>query len=198
MKFFSIVIFIILTQCLFGQFSAIKGEISFKESNQSVSNAKVELFNSIEPNKALKTRHSSDDGNFQFDSISFGEYSLLVTRPDIIGGNKVVKILINSIDTFIFDIALKPPCIGNKSNGICIVCNSNNKVITTSPGSILSLNFANEQDAEKYYKKMRRKGYETMKTEQETLIQMYIESESDKFWDPCNNWFCKKCKVVFR
>jgi hypothetical protein len=198
-KFLSIIVLIILSQNVFGQHSIIRGHVSFKKSQESVSKAKIELINSIELNRVLRTVYSSDDGNFYIDSVENGKCNLLITRDDVIGGTVISDILINSDDTFQFFIEIKDPCIGENSDGTCSKCKSNKKVISTSPSYIHNINFRSNKFAKKYVRKIRRRGFESIVVEEkETAIQVFMENEDEKFLDFCNNWFCKKCKIVFR
>lgn len=198
-KFLSIIVLIILTQNVFGQYSIIYGRVSFKKSQESVSKAKIELRNTIELNRVLRTVYSSDDGNFHIDSVENGKYNLLITHDDVIGGTVISDILINSDDSFQFFIEIKDPCIGENSDGTCSKCKSNKKVISTYPSYIHNINFRSNKFAKKYERKIRRRGFETIVIEEkESAIQVFIKNEDEKFLDFCNNWFCKKCKIVFR
>jgi hypothetical protein len=198
-KFVSIIVLIILSQNVFGQHSIIHGHISFKQSLEPVSKAKIELINPIELNRVLRTAYSSTEGDFYIDSIENGNYNLLITRYDVIGGAVISDVLINSDDTLQFSIEIKDPCVGEKSDGICSKCNSNKKVVSTSPSYIHNINFHNNKSAEKYERKIRRRGFETIEVEgKETVIQIFLINEDEEFLDFCNNWFCKKCKIVFR
>ena len=92
------------------------------------------------------------------------------------------------------------PCQNKNSNGRCPYCSSKRKVLKTSPGTIVSYNFG--MDSIKYIKaweKNVKKGYETYTNTNGEIrvINVFIETENDKFWNPCNKWFCKRCKKIF-
>lgn len=180
-----------------GQKSVIRGNIKYESSNIILDSLNVFLMDTT--GTKLETVITDGVGDYKFENLEKGTYDVetdaTVPRPQRITG-----IYLNDKEVKIIDLVLKDPCEQDKSKGRCPVCRSKRKVIPTSPGSILSYNFGRDSImAKKAWEKVEKRGYETRTNEngEEELINIFIDSEKEKFWDTCNRWFCKRCKKIF-
>ena len=180
-----------------GQNSAIKGKVVYETSHRPVDSLRVDLLDSLE--NVIRSINTDSLGNYWFGNIESGVYNLFVENNGSFP-HKVINILAGKIQEVEINLTVKEPCKNSPNIGVCPYCLSSKNVLRISPGTVVSLNFGENKRAERRnYRRIIRKGYRTFTNDklEEIVIQMYIESEKDKFYDFCHKWFCVKCKKVF-
>lgn len=182
---------------LSSQSAILRGNVKYASSEITLDSIGIFLTDSI--GILIKRVTTDRNGNYRFENLGEGLYDL-ETDTTVLQTQRITGIYLNGEEEMTIDLLLKDPCQQDISNGKCPICRSKRKVIPTSPGSIVSYNFGRDSIlAMNAWEKIENKGYETWtnKNGEEQAINVLIESEKDKFWDNCNNWFCKRCKKVF-
>jgi len=190
-----LMLFLSINLC--GQFSSIYGQAIFEKKALPVDSLKINLIDSLD--NVVKSVITDKKGIYKFNDLKSGMYKLYITKNEI-RTHVVTGIVLDELEDLEIDLEISDPCENQYKTKKCPYCKSVKKILKISPGFILDYNFGgNISAANKYDRKIRKKGYETyVNSEGEKIvISMFIESEHEKFWDLCHNWFCKKCKRVF-
>lgn len=203
LKLIPILLLLLLAQLLFGQNSTINGRVVNNNHKACVSKALIMLINN--EGTISKSKISNACGQFKFDSLTKGEYLIIVNETQS-EDSITNKIKVDLFDTLNLLILNHSNCYSGKTINICPICGQNN-VILTLPDStrIIHYQFNNRKSARKYYKKRAELGYETemdniwpdLINEIEFLVSIDSVEENRKFKDTCYHWFCKNCKLIY-
>jgi hypothetical protein len=198
MKIILFIFFNITFITAFSQSSVIEGKTINRRNVENIPFANIELYNSEKV--PIKYTVSDLKGCFKIDSILPGNYYLIVTSIGL--GDSCYNVYVD--DTLELDLLLPKPCKKENLTRICPFCENDLFVIEINPNLEVHYQFPNEESEVKYYKKIEELGYEISSsinqkdsTITETLIDIHIKGEKEKFQDPCYQWFCKKCKKIF-
>lgn len=178
------------------QLCSISGSLTFLKNAAPIDSMQLELYNSEE---ALIQTTMSIAGMYSFGDLEPGEYIIQHSNYDL-GVSRITSIVLRPGENLDIPIKVKDPCKEDTSEGVCQVCNSRKHVLKIKPGMIVNYNFGgNERALEKLWKKHQRLGYVThvMPNGEKVVRSIFLESESEKFYDSCYNWFCTKNKIVF-
>ena len=87
-----------------------------------------------------------------------------------------------------------PNCETVNKNGVCNICENSEFVIKLDPDTFRDIWFKKKRDEKKHYKELKKTGYSI---EDNMLVWIHDPIQKEKFYDPCNHWFCTKHLVVF-
>lgn len=186
-----------LSNIIIGQDATISGVVSFHSLEPESISFQVALIDTSA--NIIQTTQTNPNGNYQFSQLMPGTYEVHITKDNVIE-QIVSEIAVNQSDQLKLDIILNDPCDDSHKPERCPYCTRSSKILKTSPGTIVSYNFGNNKKAaDRFDKKIQKKGYETYVNEQgeEIVIAMYIKGQRKKFLDRCHRWFCKRCKKIF-
>ncbi|MDA9773800.1 carboxypeptidase-like regulatory domain-containing protein [Saprospiraceae bacterium] len=199
-------IFVLILICfislvsLVAQDSSISGKATYQQSKVPLASLKISLLDSLE--SFVQSVVTDKLGNYIIEDIKPGKYSLAVDKeaPIIRQAHIVNGIVIIGDQRLVCNLELTDPCTNLDYGSNCPYCASAQNVLKISPYTIVLYNFnKNKRAIKRYERKRRRKGYETYlyDNQEEIVINMFIDSEYEKFWDLCHSWFCEECKKVF-
>lgn len=178
------------------QVCSISGSFKFVESAAPIDSILIELYNS---EGTLIQTTMSNEGMYLFDDLEAGEYIIEHSNYDF-GETRITNIVLRPNENLDVPIKVKDPCAEDTRKGVCQICNSRKHVLQIKPGMIVNSNYGgNERALKRLWNKHQRRGYVThvMPTGEKVVRSIFIESEREKFYDPCYNWFCTKDKIVF-
>jgi hypothetical protein len=169
----------------------------YKTSQQVADSIKIDLLDSLK--SVINSTYTDSLGFYSFKNLETGEYNLFTEDNGPIP-LMITKILVEESQDKTINFTVCEPCQNNSINGVCPHCNSSRKVLKIAQGTVVQPNFGrNKRAAKRYDKKNLRKGFRTYINDEleQVVINMYINTERDKFYDFCHHWFCVKCKKVF-
>jgi hypothetical protein len=145
----------------------------------------------------LDSAYTDVNGFFSFKALVPGNYSLKVLDAGI---RFITNIQIGYNDSVYVKVATYKPCISSSRDSICPLCNKTDKVLPIEPNLMVSYYFTSEKKSKKAWEKVKKRGYglHTLDNGRKVVKHpFFIESEEDKFRNPCFNWFCTRDEHVF-
>lgn len=150
----------------------------------------VYLQSSSSPDSKYILKFNSDNQQYTFDSLPYGNYTLVHWLNNHQYSSDPFDISVS----FYSRVDTVPYCQNKINDGICPKCKLKDKALVISPYTILDEWFYKKSDERRHYRKLQRQGYQI---HDNTVIWVKSKILNDQFRDPCNRWMCIRDMVIF-